>query len=161
MLKKRQYSPVKLAIIIGIGFIVFLIFGILYRRSSYTEIWLVCEYPNIYETYEETLKFRYKENKLYGYYREEIFYRDNESDLEEQYKYFSDIADDLEMNDNFSYDILKSNGSVSVKTYIGVSVLPQFFNNYMKDKEITNENTLEEIKENLESSNYSCKVSYK
>lgn len=161
MNNKTKYSPVRLAIIIGIGFILFLVFGILYRQNNYTETWVICEFPDKYDNYEETLKFRYKKDFLYGYYREETFIRETDIELEEDYEYFKNIAADLETNKHFSYDVIKEENKLKVKTYIGVNTLPAFFDNYMKDKNIDSTTKHEQVKKILEKENYSCKLTYK
>ena len=160
-MKSGKYSPIKLTIIILLGFVFFCVFGVLYRKSQYTETWYICTFPSTYETYTETLKFRFKENSLYGYYREEQFFRDTEEELEERYQYFKEIENTLEMDENFSYSIKKLKDHVKVNTYINVKNAADFFENYMDSFSIKSTDTLASIEEKLKKSNYSCKIKRK
>lgn len=157
----NKYSPIKLAIIILLGFAFFVIFGILYRRSQYTETWYICTFPSAYDSYTETLKFRYKEDTLYGYYREETFLRDNDKDLEERYNYFKQIAEDLKTDKDFTYTVEKKDDRVNVNTYINVVSLPDFFENYIESFSIKRDDSIKNIEEKLKKSNYSCKIKRK
>lgn len=156
----KKYSPIKLTIIIIIAFILFGVFGYLHRENSYTETWLVCEYPNKYTNYTETLKFRYID-ELYGYYREELLETATKEKLEEEYKYFEDIKNGLEESETFSYDIKKQQNSLLIKTYIEVKEQKEFFDYYMKDMKITSTDTIDLIQVELEGLGYTCKVSKK
>lgn len=156
----KKFSPIKITVIIIIGFILFGVFGYLYMINSYTETWLVCNYPNKYTNYTETLKFRYKE-QLFGYYREEILTATTDEELEEEYEYFNDIKKDLEESETFSYDVKKQDKSIIVKTYIEVEEQEDFFDYYMKDMKITSTDTIDLIKVELENLGYTCKISKK
>lgn len=158
---RSKYDIRVLIGVVIITFILFCVFSYLYRRSSYTEAWLICEYPENYRNYTETLKFRYVEERLYGYYREEHFIATDTSDLEERYEYFSDIADDLYITDDFSYEVEKGEDEVIVNTYIGVFNEEEIFNNYMASMEMTNDSNLEEIESKLEEQDYTCHIQYK
>lgn len=158
---RSKYDIRVLIGVVIITFILFCVFSYLYRRSSYTEAWLICEYPENYRNYTETLKFRYVEERLYGYYREEHFIATDTSDLEERYEYFSDIADDLYITDDFSYEVEKGEDEVIVNTYIGVFNEEEIFNNYMESMEMTNDSNLEEIENKLEEQDYTCHIQYK
>lgn len=158
---RSKYDIRVLIGVVIITFILFCVFSYLYRRSSYTEAWLICEYPENYRNYTETLKFRYVEERLYGYYREEHFIATDTSDLEERYEYFSDIADDLYITDDFSYEVEKGEDEVIVNTYIGVFNEEEIFNNYMESMEMTNDSNLEEIENKLKEQDYTCHIQYK
>ena len=158
---RSKYDIRVLIGVVIITFILFCVFSYLYRRTTYTEAWLICEYPENYRNYTETLKFRYVEERLYGYYREEHFIATDTSDLEERYEYFSDIADDLYITDDFSYEVEKGEDEVIVNTYIGVFNEEEIFNKYMESMEMTNDSNLEEIENKLEEQDYTCHIQYK
>lgn len=156
----RKYSPIKLTIIIIIGFILFGVFAYLYQENSYTENWLICNYPNKYKNYTEKLKFRYTE-ELYGYYREEELKTTSIDDLEEQYDYFIKTKDGLKTDETFTYDVIKEEDKILIKTYIEVANQKEFFDYYMEELNIKSTDTIDLIELELEKLGYTCKVTKK
>ncbi len=149
-------------IVIVIAIFIVLIF-VVARQSSYTQTWLECSIDKS-EHYTETLRFRYDiNNKFYGYYREEYFHGMTEETLNSNYQDRMNELDRVResLSDNFQYEVIKENNELRVKTYIGVSVFPNFFNNYIGIDSIRSNSSLDDIKTFLESNNYKCNVTRK
>ena len=157
---KSSYSPIKLTIIIMLGFIMFGVFGVLYNKNSKTETWLVCNYPDKYDYYSEVIKFRYLEN-MYGYYREETFLNSTDMTLDEREEYFLKIEENLKEDDYFDYEVTNDGIKVVVKTYINASHYVDFFNDYIKDFNITNETPLSEVEDKMTGFGYNCTTTRK
>lgn len=159
---KTKYSPVKLTIIIFLGFIMFGIFGYLYEKNSYTETWIVCEFPDKYDYYSETIKFRFKNDEpLYGFYREETFLPSTDMTLDEREEYFLKVEEGILENDNFDYEVTNDGNKVVVKTYMNVQIYAQFFEQYISELGISYDDTIEEIETAMKNKDYSCKISRK
>ena len=159
----KMNNKIKVSIIIVVATVFIAIASIVYRNASYTQTWLVCE-SDIAAHYHETMKFRFDiNNKLYGFYREELIHDVSDSALEENYKMFKEQYDKIkdELDDNVQYEIINENKKILVKTYIGVSVYPSFFNKFINNQNITTSKTPDEIKSFLESNNYKCEVTKK
>ena len=162
MEKKMDYDTKRIIIIIIIGFVFLAVLSIIYSSKHHKETWLVCtNNTGKYKDYEETIKYRFTGEVLYGFYREEKIMVDNEEDLEERYNYFFEIKDELELSDNLDYDIKKNKDSVEIKTYIGVVNMPNFFNKYIESTPITYRSDLDDIKAYYEDEGYVCEKSYK
>lgn len=159
---KTQYSKTKLSIIVILGCVMFIILGVLYEKNSYTESWIVCKFPDKYDYYKETIKYRVlREDGLYGFYREEIFLATTDTSLKEREEYFLDIKETLEEDRDFKYEVTNDNVSVNVNTYMNVIKYNTFFNEYIKDFNITNKSTIEEITKSMEDKGYTCTITNK
>lgn len=156
----KSYNPVKLTIIVVIGFIMFGVFGYLYEKESTTETWIVCNFPKKYDYYSEVIKYRFIDD-LYGYYREEVFLPSTDMTLDQREAYFNDIKDKLEENDDFSYKIENDGIKVTVKTYINVNHYVDFYNDYIKEFNITNKSTVEEVNRSMTNMGYKCEITRK
>lgn len=153
----------KIGIMVIVVSIFLVLISIAMRNASYTQTWLVCEI-NHTSQYNEVLKFRYNINDiLYGYYREEKIYNMDDATLEINYREKKDEEDRVheELSDNFQYEVVKEEKELYVKTYIGVSVFPTFFNNYIGTERIRSTSSVDEIKSFLESNGYTCTVTRK
>lgn len=155
MAKKKS---VILPIAIVIGVVIFIIIGSSYEAAKYEEDWLICDYPDKYNNYSEKLKFRFYQDILIGYYREETIENEDEEDLEKNYNYFLDIESDLEENDNFSYDVSKDESTILVKTFIDVLDEETFFDSYMTDLDINYDDDLNSVRNELVERDYSCHI---
>lgn len=162
MKEKMDYDTKRMIIIVIIGFALLIILSLVYNSRHHKETWLVCENKTgTYENYSEIIKYRYVGSTLYGFYREEVILEDSEEDIEERYEYFNDIKENLELSDNLDYEITKNTDSIEVKTYIGVSAMPSFFNKYIESTPITATSTVDTINDYYEELGYECKISYK
>ena len=153
----------KTAIIIVVVAVFIVVLSVAVRNASYTQTWLVCEI-NHTSQYNEVLKFRYDiNNKMYGYYREEKLYNMSEETLEANYQEKKAEEDRVhdELSDNFQYTVTKEDNELHIKTYIGVSVFPNFFNNYTGIEGIKSTSSIEEVKAFLEHNEFTCKTSRK
>ena len=162
--KKLLNENISTSIIVIAVAVVIVIGSIIMRYKSYSQTWLVCE-KDLTSEYHEVLKFRYDaDDKLFGYYREEILHNMSEETINTNYDYFMEERKKVEANlsDNFVYDVTKNeDGTLTAKTYIGVSVFPSFFNGYLNNEAIKNNTPLNDVKNHLEANNYTCKTSRK
>lgn len=162
MQKKMDYDTKRIIIIIAIGFMFLGAVSIIYSHNHHKETWLVCaNKTGKHKNYEETIKYRYVDKTLYGFYREEKIMEESAEDIEERYNYFKEIQDELELSSNLDYDIKKNTDSVEVKTYIGVSNMRSFFNTYIESTPINSSSTVDDVREYYESEGYVCELSYK
>ncbi len=162
MEKKMDYDTKRIIIIILIGFAFLIVLSIVYSSRHHKETWVVCENKTgKYKNYNEIIKYRYVGSKLYGFYREEKIMEESKEDIEERYNYFLEIKDNLELSDNLDYDIKKNDDSVEVKTYIGVSFMPSFFNKYIESIPLSSSSTVKEVEEYYQKEGYECNKSYK
>ena len=162
-MSKDLSKKTKQAIIVIVIAIFMVLISIAMRKSSYTQTWLVCN-TNKTNNYYEELKFRYDiNNKLYGYYRYERLYGLTEETLNANYQERLNELDRVResLSDNFQYEVKKENNEVIINTYIGVSVFPNFFNNYIATDSIRSTSTVEDIKSFLEANDYKCEVTRK
>ena len=155
----------KTAIMVVVIAVFIVLISIAMRNASYTQTWLVCEI-NHTSQYNEVIKFRYDiNNDMYGYYREEKYYNMTEETLEANYQEKRAEEDRVKdsLSDNFQYEVTKDEKELHVKTYIGVSVFPNFFNNYLSSQtsSIKNSSTIDEVKSFFENNGYTCNVSRK
>ncbi|MDE5630587.1 MAG: hypothetical protein K2G03_01910 [Bacilli bacterium] len=162
MKKKMDYDTKRIIVIIAIGFIFLGAVSIIYSHNHHKETWLVCiNETEKYQDYEETIKYRYVDATLYGFYREEKIMENSPEDIEERYNYFKEIQDGLELSSNLDYDIKKNDDSVEVKTYIGVSSMRSFFNSYIKSIPVSSSSSIDEVKDYYVKEGYKCEISYK
>lgn len=162
MENKIDNNTKRIIIITILGFFFLAGLSIIYSSTHHKETWLVCaNKTGKYKDYEETIKYRYIGKVLYGFYREEKIMEESEEDLEERYNYFTDIKDELELSDNLAYDIVKNDNNVEIKTYIGVSNMPSFFNKYIESTPIKSSSTVSEIENYYKQEGYECEKSYK
>ncbi|HOB25706.1 MAG TPA: hypothetical protein PKG93_00970 [Bacilli bacterium] len=162
-INKEFDKKIVISSIMIVVFVVIVLVSVSMRSSSYVESWLVCDYPDSYNNYSETLKFRYVEGTLYGYYRYEKFTTTDEDSKQEEITYFQTEVDKVSsnLNDNFIYKVNEVDDGVEINTYIGVSVYPTFFNSYLSSKNITANDDINTIKSNLEGSSYTCTITRK
>jgi len=162
-MNKDLTNKIKISIIIIVITVFIILISIVYRNGSYTQTWVVCK-MDYTERYHETLKFRYDINdKLYGYYREELVDNLTSELLQANLQSYQSVKDTYkeELDDNFSIEISNTDDQVLVKTYIGVSVYPNFFNKYFNNENITANTNKDDIKTYLESQGYKCETTRK
>lgn len=152
MQPKYKYNPYIIAIVIIIGVSIFGILNYLYTEKNKHETWIICEYPNNYTNYTETLRFFYYDDIFNEYYRDEVV----TGNVDENYQYFADIKEDLETDKYFSYDIEKNADNVTIKTYINVANRPEFFNSYINNFDIDNTSDSDIIMTKLTNHGYTC-----
>ena len=159
---KQKYSPKKLAIIILFGFIMFGVFGYLYNKNSYEETWIVCEFPNKYNYYKETIKYRFlSSDMLYGFYRYETFLESTDMTLKEREDYFLNIKKDIVEDANFQYNVTNDGIKVEVNTYINTREYQGMFESYIKDFGINSISSIEEVNTKMTDKGYKCNITRK
>lgn len=155
---KQTKKSVTAPIIIVIAIFTIIILASYMKSQEYTEEWLICKYPSNYENYKETLKFRFYQNVMMGYYREEVFEAEDEEELEEQYNYFLDIKEGLHEDKDFSYDVTKEDLSITVKTFIDTLDNAEFFDSYIDDLDLNAADELDMVRTELNGINYKCEI---
>lgn len=145
-----------------IGLIIVAIIGLfvgnkIYNDNDYLALVLVCELNSKYTNYEEKLEFSYVDKTLYEYKRNEIMSSTEKTSLEEIKKLFNDQYNKLQehFNDNFHYDVKVTDSSVQAETYIKTLFNEDFYNSYIKEKEIDMDSSIDEVEEKL-SGEYTC-----
>ena len=160
---KKMKKKIDKSIIVIIVAVVIVLITIVMRVLSYSQTWLVCE-KDLNNEYHEILKFRYDaDNNLYGYYRFEQLHNMSDETIEQNYQYFLQEIDKVKdsISDGFKYEVYKTDSGLEVKTYIGVSIYPSFFDSYINNEVVKSTAKLDDIKNHYEANEYSCKVSRK
>ena len=158
MKKKKNNSNlifISLLIILAVA-IVFLII----RYNTVSSKTLTCV-KDLTEQYHETLIFRYDvDNNMYSYSREEIIHDMDEENLNNNYLYFAEQYKKFEgqYSDNFKYEVNREDNRVVINTYIGVSIYPKFFNDYIKNDNIKSSTRINDVKSFLETNSYKCEI---
>lgn len=140
-------------------FIIILIANHIYNENDYFTKWLVCEYKSQYKNYEEKLNFVFVSDVLYEFYREEYFTETEEHSLEELNDYFLEKKEkvkDLESS-YFTYKVKRENEKINISTYINALNAIDFYNEYIEEKDLDFDDTIDEIKYDLENE-YSCEI---
>lgn len=149
-------------IIIIILFISIIILNHIYVENDYFEKWLICEYNSKYSNYTETLRFNYVKGVLYEYERDEYLGATKDDSLDEIYDFFVSEKDKYTemLNDDFKYNVGIVDDKVHIYTYIKTLKNVDFYNSYIKEKEITFDSKIEDIQKKL-SDEYSCHIEKK
>lgn len=145
-----------------IGLIIVAIIGLfvgnkIYNDNDYLALVLVCNLNSKYTNYEESLEFSFVDKTLYEYKRNEIMSSTEKTSIEEIKKLFNDQYNELQehFNDNFHYDVKVTDSSVQAETYIKTLFNEDFYNSYIKEKEIDMDSSIDEVEEKL-SVEYTC-----
>lgn len=156
------YDPKKATFVICVGVIVMIILNMVYDYNHYTETWLVCNNEqHKYANYKEIVKYRYKDDKMYGFYREEIISAENQEVLDNIYNTFKETRDSLDLTDDLSYELEIDGLNLNVKTYIGVEHISYFFDNYIQSTPLDHKSDIKTVEEYYNGEGYECKISYK
>lgn len=126
------------------------------KKDDYLECTLL---KNKYSNYQEKLTFRFISGTLYTYNREETISSDN---INEDYKTFEGIKKEAPDYPFFKYDISKNGNIIKVSTAIEAFYMYDyessiaFYNDYISELGLDYSDTLDEVKQKLES-DYSCR----
>ncbi len=148
-MKKKIIYIVVILIIIGI----FVANYFYYDKQK--DYYLECTYSTKNSNYEENLLFRYLEGTLFRYQRSEVIIPD---DFESELKKYEDIKEGAPNYAYFEYDLKSDNKKIYVTTKIEAFHTIDFYNDYIKELDITFEDTIDEVKKELESKDYTCKI---
>lgn len=160
--KKATYDYKKAAFIVSIGVIILIILNMIYDVKTASETWLVCSNEqHKYSNYQEVVKYRFIDDELYGFYRDEIITAENQESFDSLYKTFKETCDSLDQNKDLSYVIKAEGLELTANTYIGVLNIPNFFDGYIQSTPLTHESDLKTIEEYYTNEKYSCEISYK
>ena len=149
----------KCLIILAIS-IILMISLFIYQNNNVKEFYLVCKYNGNTPDYFETMKFKYVDNELVGFYRNEEVLKVDETTYESYKKQIKDLKDDIssQTNEYFQYEYNEENNKFTINTYIDVKMLNNFFDNYLSNKNIKSNSTSDNIKNILESDTYICSI---
>lgn len=160
--KKATYDYKKAAFIVSIGVIILIILNMIYDVKTASETWLVCSNEqHKYSNYQEVVKYRFIDDELYGFYRDEIITAEDQESFDGLYKTFKETRDSLDQNKDLSYVIKTEGLELTANTYIGVLNIPNFFDGYIQSTPLTHESDLKTIEEYYTNEKYSCEISYK
>ena len=151
--KKSPKTAIIITIIIGI---VLIVGSIVYNRVTSIEEWVVCKYNGPLEGYEETIKFRYMFDQMYGYYEERTINTTNPDEKEEVIKSMNDFGKDFEKSDELEYTVTSDGLKVSSKLYMQTLSYYEFINEYFSDINISVNSKPNDIV-NAFKENYKCK----
>lgn len=119
-------------------------------------MWLVCTFNTTSDNYKEKMKFRYIDNEMYGFYREENFYRTNSESKNTIHETFNDLKENLELDSQLSYELTETDDNIRIDTYISVKTRKAIFDSFISDFKITYESDIKEVKNNIEAKNFKC-----
>lgn len=160
--KKTSYDPKKATFVICVGVIILVILNMVYDSNHYTDTWLVCNNKQgKYSNYKEVVKYRFQDDELYGFYREEVITAENQETLDNVYKTFKETRDSLDQNDDLSYVIETKGLELKAHTYIGVLHIPNFFDGYIQSTPLTHSSDIKTVEEYYDKEGYECEISYK
>lgn len=157
MNNKKIFITCLILIALFIGIIVL---NKMYRQANAKEIWLICDNMNEYNGYSEKLKFRYKDEDLYGYYREEKFEPKDDIMRQNTIDYYNTTVKTLDLDDDFDYTLKEKKENLQINTYIGVKKRAALFDKYISSFKITYKTKIEDVKSLIEQKNYECEVKY-
>ena len=165
MKKNYKYSPLKVTLILVIGFILLVMFINYKSKDNMTYVVLECKNnkPKA-DNYSETMTFRFlkKENGvLSDYYRTEVYdYTSDSTDKEKLFDYLVEYRNKMKSiidSVNLKYDIDDKDNKLTVNTYINVQTLGEVFNSYFKNAGINEKSTLKNVFEILSiDDTYTC-----
>ena len=151
--KKSPKTAIILTIVIGIGVI---IASIVYNRVNSIEEWLVCNYTGDIVGYEETIKFRFMYDQMYGYYEERNILTPSEQDRDSLLKEMNDFGKDFQKSEELEYTVTNEGLRVKSKLYLKTIAYTDFFNEYFQESNITVSSKINEV-EAVFKDNYKCK----
>lgn len=141
------------------GIVILAVIGILVANYFYNEsqkdYYLECNYVTKFSNYNETLTFRYLEGTLFRYQRDEVI---TPKDMKTEYKKYEDIKNEAPNYAYFDYNIRNDGKKIYVTTKIEAFHMIDFYNDYTKELDITFDDTIDEVKKELESKDYICKI---
>lgn len=153
----RKHRALTLSIIIVMFFII-IIANYIYRETNYFEKILVCVYNSEYTNYTETLNFAFVSDVLYEFTRDEYLKETEEHTLDELFEYFKEQKESISSleGDNFTYEVALEDDSVHIKTYISALNDIDFYEDYIENKDLDFDDTIDEIINDLE--DYTCSI---
>lgn len=151
-MKKRIIYIIVILIVAGL-----LIANYFYNESQ-KDYYLECNYVTKFSNYNETLTFRFIEGTLFRYQRDEIIVPE---DLQKEFKKYEDIKNEAPNYAYFEYNIRNDGQKIYVTTKIEAFHTIDFYNDYTKELDITFDDSIDEVKKELESKDYICKIIHK
>lgn len=163
MKNKTWLKPLIATIVIFIGFILIVVFSDQYEKNAYEQTWLVCNQPNRFQNYTETVKYKFdaKTNKLKAFYRVETYETEDTDDLEEKYKYFKNLEDNYPVYKAVKYEVKKEDNKIVMNTFIEVDAGYMIYDSYMKENGLKYNDSIERVQESFKTQGYTCKITNK
>lgn len=126
-----------------------------FYTDSQKDYYLECNYVTNTFNYNEKLTFRFLEGTLFRYQRDEII---EPEDLEKEYEKYEKKKEEAPNYAYFDYNIRNDGKKIYVTTKIEAFHTIDFYNDYIKELDITFDDSIDSIKKELESKNYTCKI---
>ena len=144
----------SIAILIAVGAV------ILIKINEKKGPTLICNYPSLYTNYTEELKFVFRGTVIEKFYRIETFTETDTKKLDEEEAYFKKAKENYrdDLGTFVKYYFEREDNKLTINTYIYVPRRTDFFDNFLKSKEITHFFTINKLKSSLEEENYSCRI---
>ena len=152
-MKKKIIQTIIYAVVILIIIGVFV--ANYFYNESQKDYYLECNYITKYSKYKETLTFRFLEGVLFRYQRDEVI---TPEDMEKEYKKYEEIKEEAPNYAYFDYNIRNDGKKIYVTTKIEAFHMIDFYNDYIRELDIDFEDSIDSIKKELESKDYTCKI---
>ena len=142
------------AIIIVLVAIVFVAGIILYDQLTTKDHYLTCTFEN--ETYQEKMVFKFYDQVLIEFFRDE-YALTTPSDEEELYNKYMEKGKELEKDNYFQYTVSKEKNMINAHTYIYLPMRSEIFNEFFPDEyEIRRSSSMDHLQETFEGKEYKC-----
>jgi len=156
-INKTNKSYKKVIIITIIIGIIFIVSNIIYNKTTKYEEWVVCNYKGELTNYQETIKFRYMFERMYGYYEYRTIIINDEEVFKTTKQKVEDFGKDFVLSDNLSYKVEENGNQLKTSFYIKAIDYSDFINKYFEEDDINIDSTIEDIV-NKFGENYECEI---
>lgn len=131
---------------------------IINKRDNNKATKIYCDFFNIYDNYKASLTFTYDNGKLSEFRRNEVFTEGKNKTLKEIYEGMKALTDEHENNEYYTYDTTLVGDEVHIDTFINVKKTSTGFDKYAQELGVKKDMKPEEIKKNLELTEYVCRI---
>lgn len=145
----------KIIYLVAILIAIIILVACYFYNYSQKDYYLECDFITKYSNYNETLTFRFIDGVLFRYQRDEEI---TSNDMEKDFKKFEDIKKNAPNYAYFDYFIRNDGKKIYVTTKIEAFHTIDFYNDYIKELDITFEDSIDEVKKELEGKDYTCKI---
>ena len=135
----------KYIILVIICGAILILANVIYNNKNNIEKWVVCDYVGNLSGLEETIKFRYVSNRMYGYYETRTLDIPDKDNHEKALENIKKFGEEFELSDDLQYSVEDDGRVIKTKFYIKALEYYIFINEYFKEKEITNESSMQDV----------------
>ena len=147
----------KYIIIVIIVGVLLMLANTIYNNKNNIEKWVVCDYVGNLAGLEETIKFRYVSDRMYGYYENRSITIENKENHDKALENVKTFGKEFELSDDLQYTVEDDGKTIKTKFYIKALEYYIFINEYFKDKEITNESSMKDVIDKM-GNDYICEI---